>query len=182
MKPCNRCTLPLTLALLAGCSMLPYENEFSCSRTDQYGKCLNLEKAYQESVTGQSQGEPMVPASKQTSKQKKSNGQTHPEAPAAPTTALLPKPLSDYQSARYRTLTDLLQQPKKPMLRPPVTVRTLILSYSDRDRKQRLYLPRYVYSILEDPQWLMGTYLDQAPDDGLVMPTFQKTLPESGQR
>ena len=158
--------------------MLPYENEFSCSRTDQYGKCLNLEKAYKESVTGQSQGEPMVPASKQ----KKSNGKTHPAASTTPATASLPKPLSEYQSARYRTLTDLLQKPKKPMLRPPVTIRTLILSYSDRDRKQRLYMPRYVYSILEDPQWLMGTYLDQEPDEGLVMPTFEKTGAESGQR
>jgi conjugal transfer pilus assembly protein TraV len=38
-------------------------------------------------------------------------------------------------------------------------VRTLILPYADRKRPDRLYMPRYVYSILERPQWVVGDYL-----------------------
>ena len=45
------------------------------------------------------------------------------------------------------------------MLKSPRTVRTLILPYADRQRPDRLYMPRYVYSILDTPSWVVGNYL-----------------------
>ncbi len=185
---CNRALITALTALaaatplwLAGCALMPYENEFSCSRTDNYGKCLNMNQAYRESVTGESQGSPMIPASKQNGAghnppNKKNHKKTPPPDETATAEATDATDATDayshYRDASYQALTDLLEQPKTPMLRPPVTVRTLILSYSDRDRKQRLYMPRYVYSILEGPQWVLGPYLDRRDSHGL-MPTFQ---------
>ena len=48
---------------LSGCSMLPYENDYSCRFKDNYGKCISVDKAYKEAVTGESQGKPMQPKS-----------------------------------------------------------------------------------------------------------------------
>jgi len=45
------------------------------------------------------------------------------------------------------------------MLKPPKTVRTLILPYSKNNENKRLYMPRYVYSVVENPQWVLGDYL-----------------------
>src|SRR3546814_19894409 len=38
-------------------------------------------------------------------------------------------------------------------------VRTLILPYADRNRPARLYMSRFVYSVLETPSWVVGGYL-----------------------
>jgi conjugal transfer pilus assembly protein TraV len=46
-----------------------------------------------------------------------------------------------------------------PMLRPSRTIRTLILPYADKQRPDRLYMARYVYSILDRPAWVVGDYL-----------------------
>ena len=56
-------------------------------------------------------------------------------------------------------LQGLIEQPVTPMLKPPRSVRTLILPYADRQRPDRLYMPRYVYSLVERPQWVVGDYL-----------------------
>src|SRR3546814_14669808 len=45
------------------------------------------------------------------------------------------------------------------MLRPAQAVRTLILPYADRNRPDRLYMSRFVYSVLETPSWVVGGYL-----------------------
>jgi hypothetical protein len=45
------------------------------------------------------------------------------------------------------------------MLKPSRTLRTLILPYADRQRPDRLYMARYVYSIIDRPAWVVGDYL-----------------------
>jgi conjugal transfer pilus assembly protein TraV len=57
-------------------------------------------------------------------------------------------------------------QPVTPMLKPPRTVRTLILPYADRQRPDRLYMPRYVYSLMEKPVWVVGRSLVAPPEPG----------------
>jgi conjugal transfer pilus assembly protein TraV len=60
------------------------------------------------------------------------------------------------------------------MLRAGKTVRTLILPYADRERPDRLYMPRYVYSILERPQWVVGDYLVDQQDPATRAPVLQQ--------
>jgi conjugal transfer pilus assembly protein TraV len=60
------------------------------------------------------------------------------------------------------------------MLRAGKTVRTLILPYADRERPDRLYMPRYVYSILERPQWVVGDYLVGQQDPAARVPVLEQ--------
>ena len=68
-------------------------------------------------------------------------------------------PYLGYRMSVYRELQGLVEAPVTPMLRPGRTIRTLILPYADRERPDRLYMPRYVYAIIERPQWVVGDYL-----------------------
>ena len=60
MKKLNLCIVTL---MVSGCSLVPYENEFSCQLEDNYGKCINVESAYEEAVTGVEQYPHMQKAS-----------------------------------------------------------------------------------------------------------------------
>src|SRR3546814_10496184 len=62
----------------------------------------------------------------------------------------------DYRDSVYRELQGLIEAPETPMLRPAQAVRTLILPYADRNRPDRLYMSRFVYSVLETPSWVVG--------------------------
>lgn len=69
---------------------------------------------------------------------------------------------SDYQSyqdASYSELEALIALPETPVLAPAKTVRTLILPYTDPKASSRLYMPRYVYSVLENSRFVLGNYL-----------------------
>lgn len=58
------------------------------------------------------------------------------------------------------------------MLKPSQAVRTLILPYADRQRPDRLYMPRYVYSILERPSWVVGGYLVEPVSPASQLPVL----------
>ena len=66
-----------------------------------------------------------------------------------------------YRSAVYQQMRSMLTTPTTPMVRPAQTVRTLIISYANREDRSRLYMPRYVFSIAEGPQFVMGEYLNR---------------------
>lgn len=53
------------------------------------------------------------------------------------------------------------------MVKPAKTVRTLILSYSPSTDRRVAYMPRYVYSMLEDSSFVMTDYQLRRPDDQL---------------
>lgn len=153
--------LPM-LAALGGCATLgsvmsPYSEKYSCKNSD-HGQCVHPEKAYEDAVAGRpSRSDPAV-----TNDKKMLRGQAAaPAMPgmtakgaAAPAGAYL-----GYKDSVYRELQGLIDQPVAPMLKPPRTVRTLILPYADRQRPDRLYMPRYVFSIVETPAWVVGDYL-----------------------
>ena len=172
MRQARLILIPMMFSVVSGCSLLPYENKFSCSRTDKYGKCISMEGAYKESVTGESQGDYLVPASKQKGSGKKRQSGNDNVSGADGNEQ---SEYTQYQVESFRKMKGLLKSPKTPVLRPPVTVRTLVLSYSDRNRKSRLYMPRYVYSIIQDPQWVMGSYLDRKSvnRDYNMLPSFR---------
>ena len=151
----------LMLACLPACStigsvMSPYPEKFSCKNSD-HGQCIHPERAYEDAVAGAvSRSDPKV-----TNDRKMLKGST--AATASGTTGgsrgKVTPPYLGYRDSVYRELQGLVEAPVTPMLRPGRTIRTLILPYADRERPDRLYMPRYVYSILDKPQWVVGDYL-----------------------
>ena len=142
---------------LAGCAIVPYEENFSCRATDNYGKCVDVAGAYEEAVTGIERGERLEPG-----KELKSGRRgTVPEEARANDVQTTHTAYSDYRAAVYSELGELVRAPVTPMVRPPQAMRTLIVSYSKSNQKTTLYMPRYVYSIVEGPSWVMGEYLDR---------------------
>ena len=155
--------LPLSALLtLGGCATLgsvmsPYSEKFSC-KNDDHGQCIHPDKAYADAVAGvASKSDPAVTRDKKLlrdSKATRASGQAGRGSGKAASGAF-----EGYRDSVYRELQGLIEQPVTPMLKPPRTVRTLILPYADRQRPDRLYMPRYVYSLVERPQWVVGDYL-----------------------
>ncbi|MBS51110.1 MULTISPECIES: TraV family lipoprotein [Sphingobium] len=157
-----RVSVPLMLlASLPACTaigsvMSPYPEKFSCKNSD-HGQCIHPERAYEDAVAGAvSRSDPKVT----NDRKMLSNGAT---AASTGTTGRargkVAAPYIGYRDSVYRELQGLVEAPVTPMLRPGRTIRTLILPYADRERPDRLYMPRYVYSILDKPQWVVGDYL-----------------------
>ena len=146
------------IAILGGCSIMPYENEFSCRAEDNYGKCIDVAGAYEEAVTGVERGKRLAAGEHQRSSERGQLSTEAEEGGAAPTTNTA---YADYRSAVYSELGELVRAPVTPMVRPPQAMRTLVVSYSKSNQKKRLYMPRYVYTIVEGPSWVMGEYLDR---------------------
>jgi conjugal transfer pilus assembly protein TraV len=190
--PVPRLVLPAVVifALLSGCTaigsmMSPYSEKFSCKNPD-HGQCIHPDKAYADAVAGvPSRSDPAVTNDKAMLKD---HGSRHAarvvptgKAPADGAHAARGKPASgtpapyiSYRDSVYRELQGLIDAPTTPMLRPGRTVRTLILPYADRERPDRLYMPRYVYSILERPQWVVGDYLVNAQDPVARAPVLEQ--------
>lgn len=152
---CARLTIMTSAAMLCGCTtigsmMSPYSEKFSCKNSD-HGQCIHPDKAYADAVAGvSSKSDPAVTRDKAMLHER---GKL-PRPPKAGASAY-----PGYRESVYRELQGLVDAPVTPMLRQGRTVRTLIMPYADRVRPDRLYMPRYVYSILERPQWVVGDYL-----------------------
>lgn len=140
---------------LGGCATLgsvmsPYSEKFSC-KNDDHGQCIHPDQAYADAVAGvASKSDPAVTRDKKLLRDSKSARSSGKAASGA---------FEGYRDSVYRELQGLIEQPVTPMLKTPRTVRTLILPYADRQRPDRLYMPRYVYSLVERPQWVVGDYL-----------------------
>jgi conjugal transfer pilus assembly protein TraV len=166
--------LLLLLGILPGCTTLgsamsPYPEKFSCKNSD-HGQCIHPEKAYADAVAGRaSKSDPRVTNS---GKVAASSGTTDKRRTGSNIAA---DSYGGYRSSVYRELQGLVEAPVTPMLRPGRTVRTLILPYADRERPDRLYMPRYVYSILDKPQWVVGDYLVNPTDPAARAPILEQT-------
>jgi conjugal transfer pilus assembly protein TraV len=155
----------MTLASCAGLGSIlsPYSETFSCKNAD-HGQCLHPDKAYADAVAGRaSRADPQV-----TRDPTLPGGDAAAVSPTSPSVsstrrrrgiAAATGAYAGYRDSLYRELQGLLDQPVTPMLKPPRTVRTLILPYAGSKRPDRLYMPRYVYSIIEAPAWVVGDYL-----------------------
>ncbi len=170
------------LALSGGCAtigsvMSPYSEKFSC-KNDDHGQCIHPEKAYADAVAGaKSRSDPAVTRDKAMLR----------GSPDVPGTASRGRPAASsgyagYRESVYRELQGLIDQPTTPMLKPPRTVRTLILPYADQHRPDRLYMQRYVFSILERPQWVVGDYLVTPQTWSVNVPILDQTRESAADR
>lgn len=181
----HRCRSGLLLlaaaAPLSGCAtigsvMSPYSEKFSCKNSD-HGQCIHPEKAYADAVADRTpRSDPAV-----TRDKKLLRGMEVPATDGAPSSTggtarprskMMPGAYAGYRDSVYRELQGLIDQPVTPMLKPAQAVRTLILPYADRQRPDRLYMPRYVYSILDRPAWVVGGYLVEPVSPGSQLPVL----------
>ena len=156
------------IVTLSGCAsigslMSPYSEKFSCKNSD-HGQCIHPDKAYADAVADRpSRSDPTVTSDKALLKAQGATASPSAPSPLARTSkakaAAARSAYQGYRDSVYRELQGLIDAPVTPMLRPSRAVRTLILPYADRARPDRLYMPRYVYSLLDKPQWVIGDYL-----------------------
>lgn len=127
----SRCGLLLFLLLLSACAPVkdvinPYNEDFKCRAKDDSGKCIDTPTAYKEA--------------------------RYPEAKEG-----LPEPGAAIKQAaqdkRYKVLTELLEEPTKPVLQPPKILRVLLLPY--QGEQEELFMTRFVYVKIEDSQWVL---------------------------
>lgn len=170
-RPGRAAAASSALLLLSGCATLgsvmsPYSEKFSC-KNDDHGQCIHPEQAYQDAVAGvASKSDPKVTNDRKLLKEAKdqqAGGRGRPATPNA---------YGSYRDSVYRELKGLLEAPVTPMLKPAQTVRTLILPYADRQRPDRLYMPRYVYSIVDKPVWVVGGALVTPPSRAASAPVL----------
>lgn len=148
--------LLLPACTTVGSLMSPYSEKFSCKNSD-HGQCIHPDKAYADAIADMpSRSDPAVTNDKAMLHNKANSPASSGAGKRRNSDAA---PFNGYRDSVYRELQGLVEAPITPMLRPGRTVRTLILPYADRERPDRLYMPRYVYAILERPQWVVGDYL-----------------------
>ena len=137
---------------LSGCgTLMPYNTEFQCSSPDK-GKCATVKAAYDESkknsvsvAVGKSSAEDKDPK-KDIGSEKPMEKENTPEAEVGEV----------YKNNLQKELSGLLESPVTPVIIPPKVIRVLIFPYPD---KKFLYMPRYVYMMADEPEWVIGNYL-----------------------
>ena len=164
----------LGMAVLPGCQVLvPYDDEFACAKSHDYGKCMDVQSAYEDARANVGSAPTATPAAAKS----KSGARSAP-AKSAPGTAEMRGELvreafapvdgdERLREARYRELAGLIESPVTPLVQPPKVLRTLIVSYSTGDA---LYMPRYVYYIAEDGKFVLGEYLQDSPAERTMYP------------
>ncbi|MBV5341786.1 MAG: type IV conjugative transfer system lipoprotein TraV [Deltaproteobacteria bacterium] len=149
--------LLLSALTLSGCGGLgrvvnPYEEDFRCRTRDDAGKCIDTPSAYKEARFPE--------ADDATTTCSDANGNTISCTEATTDGAITVTKVSKTnanqltaQNSRYKALTELLEEPEKPMLEPPKIMRVLMLPY--KGESDELFMTRYVYLKLKDSQWVL---------------------------
>lgn len=136
--------VPSMFAMSACASVFSsYESDFSCKNSD-FGNCESPMQAYNRAIGAHTDPAAQVVTPDGEHDHHHAEKQTDFEG---------------YQNAVYGEVAELVKEPDTPILVAPKTVRTLVMPYSDPNKSDRLYMPRYVYSILEDSKFVLGNYL-----------------------
>ena len=124
-----------------GCASVfnPYQEEYQCPDTYK-GKCVSMKTAYDESIQGvkyDNKGGKKNPLIK--SKDRDPNSAQ-----------------DEYQKRLFKKLSDIIEEPKVPVVIPPKVLRVLILSYTNNDND--MYGHRYVYILAGEPKWVFSAF------------------------
>ncbi|HHR0220987.1 TPA: TraV family lipoprotein [Escherichia coli] len=155
MKLAKISLLLLGSSILSGCSLLPYHNDFACKLENGYGKCISSDDAYTEATTGVDMGH-AITEDGVADDPKGSAAKTAATNQAASTKADPSYQL--YRDRVYKQMAQLVEAPQTPVVRQPTVVRTLILSYSPGLDDQTAYMPRYVFTMLNGPKFVLTDY------------------------
>jgi conjugal transfer pilus assembly protein TraV len=145
--------------LISACSVLPYENDVSCRLEDNYGECMSIQQSYDGNAGHDRR---LVPGKRvninggDSSAAISSSGR-HEQGPA-----------DMYVNELYREMAMLIREPVTPMVKAPKQMRTLILTYTNAPNRKTLYMPRYVYSIVEDAQFVIDQYFGTPERDAVM--------------
>ena len=139
----------LLLLLLSGCSgfksiINPYEENFKCRTKDDAGKCIDTPSAYKEA---------RFPDANNADESAACTNANGDKIPCHPPVSNTNKNQLTAQDSRYKVLTELLEEPDKPMLEPPKIMRVLMLPY--KGESDELFMTRYVYLKLKESQWVL---------------------------
>lgn len=158
--------IALGLLALTSCGLYPYQNKVACRLQDASGKCLSVSDAYDEAVTGEEKYAYLEKRKHVTEKQlldpKQSDASNRKQASNGG--ALSKRPVDSavhYNTQRLDLISRLIDEPTTPMLTPPKTVRTLVISTTHGGDSNKLYMPRYIYSIVEPSRFVLDNYLDK---------------------
>ncbi len=157
---------------LGGCGAIvnPYKDDFSCPDYDK-GKCIKVEGAYKESLQKRknstlTEKENKAACAECRKDAEKNNvaedtycsacstAETSESGNKHPTTE---SPATMYQKAVNKKLATMLKEPNTPLIAPPTVMRVLVLPY--KGDLNELYMMRYIYLLIDDPQWVVGNYL-----------------------
>ncbi|HDX4846209.1 TPA: TraV family lipoprotein [Escherichia coli] len=155
MKLAKISLLLLGSSILSGCSVLPYHSDFACKLEDGYGKCISSDDAYTEATTGVDMGH-AITEDGVADDPKGSAAKTAATNQAAATKA--DPSYQQYRDRVYKQMAQLVEAPQTPVVRQPTVVRTLILSYSPGLDDQTAYMPRYVFTMLNGPKFVLTDY------------------------
>ena len=116
-------------ALATGCARVlnPYEEDFKCKASADGGKCVDTPTAYKDA--------------------------RYPTPEAGSPDQQISTAKAEAQDSRYRTLTNLLDDPKAPLLKPPKILRVLLLPY--KGEAGELFMTRYAYVEVHPADWVL---------------------------
>jgi conjugal transfer pilus assembly protein TraV len=151
------------VSLASACSVLPYENDYSCRLEDNYGKCMSIQDSY-DGGKGNDADLKLVPGERVdlNRKHKKKKGAKYGYVPQLTSEEM-------YINELYREMSLLIREPETPIIKAPKEMRTLILSYSGQKNKKTLYMPRYVYTIIEDAEFVIKQYFKTPERDAHII-------------
>lgn len=147
---------------LSGCSLLaPFDSEFQCERSRDFGRCTDVAGAYKDALGSTID----APSAEQSSgKAEKGKSDSADAARTREDEALARNSVNRYKAAEYREMAGLIDQPITPVVTPPKVVRTLMVAYATPEKA--LFLPRYVYYFVSEGNFVMGDYLNaERPDE-----------------
>lgn len=154
----------LLITMISGCSILPYENDYSCRLEDNYGKCMSIQESY-DGGNSSNNDLRLIPGERvdmDKKKRKRKKGDKYTYTPQMTSEQM-------YIDALYKEMSLLIREPETPIIKAPKEMRTLILSYSGSKNKKTLYMPRYVYTIVEDAEFVIKQYFKTPERDAHII-------------
>ena len=168
----KKCLIIIAMLCLWGCGAIlnPYKDDFSCPDYDK-GKCIKVEGAYKESLQKKKNStlteKENKAACEKCWQEAKNNNVSEDTYCTACSTSETKEPENKrrttesaetmYQKAVNKKLALMLREPNTPLIAPPQVMRVLVLPY--KGDLNELYMMRYIYLLIDDPQWVMGNYL-----------------------